>query len=260
MDNRRILYSLVKDNSKFLGGIVYSLYNDKKSFYRAIANVKASLNTFFLNSHQVNVKVQKDWKQILTKKALFEFFTMQNKLISIFLSKKTNNQRREVVTKCKNYLDLFMSGKDTEYGEGSGYEVDYLFPKDDYLEQSVIYTEKLNPLSKEEKECLSNQEIVDTLCSCVEKYYNHYINDKVAGDSINNAISFEEYVSSLDYGKYKNEVKAELINRHQKELQEFLSIDFDREEDIETYNRENANPASDCMLTNFFIPEEEKNM
>ena len=82
MEDRQMRYYLLNKNDYLINSIVKELYKDRTSQTRAISVVQKSLKKSFLIENKEFKAVDKDWKKHLTAKGMFEYFTMQNKMVT----------------------------------------------------------------------------------------------------------------------------------------------------------------------------------
>ena len=233
MEDRQIMYYLLNKNDYLINSIVKELYKDRTSQTRAISVVQKSLKKSFLIENKEFKTVDKDWKKHLTAKGMFEYFTMQNKMVSHFFSLKKNN-RTSIVDKCKYYLkDLDDIGEREEgyYDLYSMFESNDLLLKKNVIEKQTLDT---SILGKELK--LTEDEVSEHLYNMLDKYYLQYFYYKQKEKE--EPISFEKYLEEIDCGFYSKKIKEIAAKKQKEEMQELVSSDEENDKMIEEINNE----------------------
>ena len=231
MEDRQIMYYLINKNDYLINSIVKELYKDRPSQTRAISVVQKSLKESFLIENNEFKAVDKDWKKHLTAKGMFEYFTMQNKMVSHFFSLRKNS-RKSIVTKCKHYLkDLDDIGEREEgyYDLYSIFESNDLLLKKNIIEKQTLDT---SILGKEMK--LTEDEVSEHLYNMIEKYYLQYYYYKQKEKE--NPIPFENYLEEIDCGFYSKKIKEIAAKKQKEEMQELVSSEEENDKMIEEIN------------------------
>lgn len=247
MDDRQIMYQLCQKESKKIDGIINEYYKDQKD----ASIIKKGLNLYFFNRHKKEYPKNRDWKKFVNTKGLYEYFSFQNKIISLIFAKDKNSKEetekkeiiseniKKIIWQTMTYIsDSRLSYK---YQNDDYFDDTYLFCDNELLDQPEIFANKLEKPTKKEKENLTKEDIVCSLAKQTRYYLENY-NNKVRDDD---QISVENFLEKVNLGRYTKDVKQKLLDENKKEIQNLVSQDEDNEEYIEEYNNNNPNPPNE---------------
>ena len=245
MEDRQVMYYLINKNDYLINDVVKELYKDQITQSHYISIVQKALKKSLFIENSEDKEYDRYWKKHLTTKSMFEYFTMQNRLVSQFFSRK-KEYRTEVVDRCKRYLKELDEADEKENSYlyyYSLFELDDLFVKENFISKKTVDT---SIIKKELK--INDEQISQTLYSLIDKYYMEYLVQKQKEKQ--NPITFDKYIDSMNCGTYSKCVKEIAQKKHEEMMFELINSDEENDEMIREINDKKVKEEMENLSVN----------